>query len=247
MNFFSNPPEEKNKIFNEKKKEYSEWRDELQDLNKPFFAVHTDFKHIALREISGGALKLYMFLGFHSKYQTGESWYSEKEIANFFGKDQRTISNWFKELVDRGLIFREQKGFHMKANSFLRPYGFFFEEFSGGLDTDTQFVMNQIDKIQPHNFKYAILLNYVLKEYTLVLINELDAKYQCLCFFDIDYTEIKSLRLALQKRFIHMDNYDVDYSLSSSKNRTMSIYNHLLKYLDGESILTKKGGKGKPS
>ncbi|MGE7738803.1 helix-turn-helix domain-containing protein, partial [Bacillus paramycoides] len=127
--FFNLEKNEKEKIINDLKKSYSLWREKNKEINKPFFLIHNDFEHLFLRDISGGALKLFIYLGFRSKYQTGESWESIDEISAFFGKDPRTISNWFEELENMGLITRKQKGFKMISTTFLRPYGFFVNEY----------------------------------------------------------------------------------------------------------------------
>ena len=75
-----------------------------------------------LKELSGNALKLYIYLGIYSKNETGESWHSVERIAEYFDCDKRTITRWFKELEDKELIFRVQKGYKRAANTFLKPY-----------------------------------------------------------------------------------------------------------------------------
>jgi len=105
------------------REEYRKWKVLTQKINTPFFIIYNDFKEEHLEDISGGALKLYLYLGFHSKNYTGESWHSVDAIAGYFGRDKRTIKGWFKELEERKLIKRIQRGFKWKANTFLLPYG----------------------------------------------------------------------------------------------------------------------------
>ena len=238
-NFFLKTSDEKNKIFEELRTSYSQWKKEIQEMNKPFFAIHTDFKHQFLKDISGGALKLYLYLGFHAKYYTGELWHSSEEIALFFNKDQRTIGNWFKELEDAGLIFREQKGYRMKANTFLRPYGFNFTEIPYVKDTELAYklVLQDIDTNRSLNLtpQFALILNYSFKEYTILVIYKEYETYHCSYFLDFNEAHIKLLRHHLKNLGIKSDNFDIDSSVTLAKNKKMSLYNNIIKYLDTEA------------
>jgi len=103
--------------------EHKQWREKRRDQNSPFFMIYTDFKDIYLKEISGGALKLYLYLGFHVNTFTGECWHSVDSIAEFFRNDPRTVKKWFEELEERGMVKRIQSGYKRIANTFLLPYG----------------------------------------------------------------------------------------------------------------------------
>jgi hypothetical protein len=103
--------------------EYREWKKYRKDENSPFFIIYKDFQDQHLKKISGGALKLFVFLGFNTNNFTGECWISIAEIADYFENDARTIKNWVSELEEIGLLKRIQTGFKRKANSFLQPYG----------------------------------------------------------------------------------------------------------------------------
>jgi hypothetical protein len=105
------------------KLKYKIWKDIRRELKTPFFVVYTDFKDIHLKEISGGALKLYIYLGFHVNTFTGECWHSVESIAIFFGNDERTVKKWFNELEEKKLIKKIQTGYKRVANTFLLPYG----------------------------------------------------------------------------------------------------------------------------
>lgn len=237
MRFFSKDLAKKNKIFSENKERYSKWRNDLQEINKPFFMIPSDFKHLFLKDISGGALKLYLFLGFHAKYQTGDSWYTVEQVAAFFNKDQRTVANWFKELQDMGLVFREQKGIMMKANTFLQPYGFRFDEFEHKEST-VEAVLVDVEESEKIDYKpvMGLILNYAFKEFTFLLIYQDGTEYPCSCFYNFDETQIKILRVKLKKYNIPIDNFDIDSPIQSAKNKKNMLYSYLLKYLDEQSM-----------
>lgn len=238
MKFFSEELNKKNKIFGDRREEYATWRNELQKINKPFFMIPSDFKHIFLKDISGGALKLFLFLGFHSKYHTGESWYSAEQIGYFFKKDTRTVANWFKELEDKGLIFRGQKGIMMKANTFLRPYGFRFDEIETGEHSDYKNVLLDVEESLSIEYKpvLGLLFDFSLKEYTFLLIYQDGTEYPCSCFYNFDAGTMKTLRVKLKKYNIPIDNFDIDSPITLSSNKKQSLYNNLMKYLDEQTM-----------
>ncbi|MBK5201903.1 MAG: helix-turn-helix domain-containing protein [Spirochaetaceae bacterium] len=105
------------------KKQYKVWKNTRRELRSPFYVVYTDFQDTHLKDISGGALKLYIYLGFQVNTFTGECWHSVESIADFFENDPRTVRKWFKELEERKLIKRIQNGFKRVANTFFLPYG----------------------------------------------------------------------------------------------------------------------------
>lgn len=233
--FFSKPSVEKKKIFDEVRENYSDWREELYSMNKPFFMIHSDFKHQYLKDISGGALKLFIFLGIHSKYSTGDSWYSIEEVSKFFDKDQRTIAKWFSELEKMGLIFRAQDGFNRRANTFLKPYGFLFDLISEK-NSITKNVIEDINMSIDFGYKpiFGIIFNFNFKEYTFILINQDDTLYRCSCFLNFEYEELRLLRSKLKKQNISVDNFDIEVSISNAANIKLTIYNNLLKYFEEE-------------
>lgn len=110
---------EMNKIRNK----HRHWKRVTREKKSPFFIVYKDFQDEHLRDISGGALKLYLYFGFHANNNTGECWHSTETIAQFFKNDERTVKRWIQELEERQLIIRIQKGFKWIANTFLVPYG----------------------------------------------------------------------------------------------------------------------------
>ena len=102
---------------------YQNWKKYRKETTSPFFIIYKDFQEDHLKKISGGALKLFLYLGFNSNNFTGECWISAPEIASYFENDTRTVKGWFAELEKLGLLKRIQTGFKRKANSFLQPYG----------------------------------------------------------------------------------------------------------------------------
>lgn len=101
---------------------YKNWKIMKKNTKSPFFIIYKDFKYTHLQHISGGALKLYVYLGLHVNTFTGECWHSSESISNFFQVDIRTVKKWFAELENEKLIVRIQTGFKRVANTFLLPY-----------------------------------------------------------------------------------------------------------------------------
>ncbi|MCJ1750299.1 helix-turn-helix domain-containing protein [Mammaliicoccus sciuri] len=104
------------------KKNYSNWKQDSLD-NNGFFVIFNGFlEKDYLRKISGGALKLYVYLGINSHNTTGESFYKLTSIANYFNVSERTISNWFKELLKLRLIERYQLELNGVSHTYLNVY-----------------------------------------------------------------------------------------------------------------------------
>lgn len=105
------------------RKQYEEWKqDSLKEFY--FFPIFETFKEtFILRNISGNALRLYIYLGLMANNKTGETWVSINTIAKYFGKSTRTISSWLKELEKHNLIRRLQLEPNQVAHTFLLPYG----------------------------------------------------------------------------------------------------------------------------
>lgn len=102
---------------------YKVWKEENQKQKKGFFIIYNSFcTNKILKELSGNSIRLFLYLGIYSNNQTGEVWHSTKKISEYFDCDERTVKRWFKELEDKGLIKRIQKGYKRVANTFLKPY-----------------------------------------------------------------------------------------------------------------------------
>ena len=104
------------------KENYAYWKKNSIN-NKGFFIIFNGFlEENILKNISGGALKLYVFLGIKSDNNTGESFYTIPQISEYFGVSERSISNWFKELETLNLIFRFQLKFNSVSHTYLNTY-----------------------------------------------------------------------------------------------------------------------------
>lgn len=102
---------------------YASWKRGAFD-HIGFFPIFNSFKEeFILRELSGNALKLYVYLGLNSGNKTGETWTSIEKISQYFDKSPRAISNWIKELENLQLIERMQLKHNESAHTFLKPYG----------------------------------------------------------------------------------------------------------------------------
>ena len=235
MEFFKQNLENKNAYFNQLRHEHELWKNALIEMNKPFFMIPTDFSHLFLKDISGGALKLYLFLGFHAKYRSGESWYTNEQVGLFFEKDPRTVTKWFKELEDLGLIFRAQKGVMMKANTFLKPYGFFVDEehtyFGSKIEDIESYIKNLKSKIVQ-----GVIFNYGIQETSLIVISQTQSLHPLGLFLELNFQDIKSIRALLKKLNIPVDNFEINSSLSSAKYSSAAIYKHLILYFDEKSM-----------
>ena len=101
---------------------YGQWRKNNSAMKSPFFALFRSFKEQGrLRDLSEGALRLYLYFGFSAGNDDGTSWHSIQTIAKYFKKQTRTIDNWISELADAGLIFRTRDG-NKSHTTFLIPY-----------------------------------------------------------------------------------------------------------------------------
>jgi DNA-binding MarR family transcriptional regulator len=100
---------------------HSAWRTYNKDTSEPFFAVFKQFEDKHLKDIEPGALKLYIYFGFHANNSNGSSWHSIQRIAEHFVVKTRTVDYWIEDLVKRDLIYRDKNG-HKTVTTYLLPY-----------------------------------------------------------------------------------------------------------------------------
>ena len=105
------------------KENYSEWKDVSLRFEN-YFIIFNKFSNDKLLNISGNALKLYIYLGINSNTKTGEVWHSNKTIAEYFNKSERTIRSWMTELERMNLVYRLQLKFNEESHTYLQPYFF---------------------------------------------------------------------------------------------------------------------------
>lgn len=105
------------------KQRYKSWKTSLLQ-SGGYFPVFLEFKEdFLLKKLSGNAVKLYLYLGFHSGNMSGETWVSIEQMSKYFDKSPRTISNWLRELEKHNLIERMQMEKNGVSHTLLRPYG----------------------------------------------------------------------------------------------------------------------------
>lgn len=104
------------------KNNYSSWKKTKLDTSG-YFIIFNDFLSPSLlKNISGNALKLYIYLGLHSNNMNGEVWHGVDKISKYFNKSDRTIRTWLRELQDLGLIYRMQLEYNGNSHNYLLPY-----------------------------------------------------------------------------------------------------------------------------
>lgn len=118
-NIFKN--KEKDNIF---KNNYMQWKIEALDNSGYFIIFQGLLENDILKNISGNALKLYIYLGINSNHINGVVWHSNAKIASYFGKSERTIRTWMKELDDLFLIKRMRLEYDGFVFTYLQPYSF---------------------------------------------------------------------------------------------------------------------------
>lgn len=101
---------------------YKRWK--YDGLNKAgYFIIFQGFLETGkLKDISGNALKLYIYLGINSNNFEGIVWHSNERIAKYFGKSERTIRTWMKELEDMNLLKRMRLKYDGNTYTYLQPY-----------------------------------------------------------------------------------------------------------------------------
>ncbi len=92
--------------------------------NFGYFPIFQPFKEtFLLRNLSGNAIRLFIYFGLMAGNDTGETWVSLETAASYFGRSKRAISGWVKELEDARLVERMQFKPDEVAHTFLMPYG----------------------------------------------------------------------------------------------------------------------------
>lgn len=88
-----------------------------------YFVIFQGFlENDKLKNISGNALKLYVYLGINSSNLEGIVWHSNEKISKYFGKSERTIRGWMKELEDMNLVKRMRLKYDGNVFTYLQPY-----------------------------------------------------------------------------------------------------------------------------
>lgn len=101
---------------------HKEWRAWTRKNKVGFFPIFTKDFVKKLPDISGNALKLYIYLGSFANNETGELIVSVKKMEDDFQCSRRTVQKWIEELVDLKLIKRIQPGYKRFTYTFIVPY-----------------------------------------------------------------------------------------------------------------------------
>ncbi|HDR7845093.1 TPA: hypothetical protein QCY25_005656 [Bacillus toyonensis] len=135
---------------------YNNWRTVNGHMNLPFVALYKTFRDEHLATLEPGPLRLYLYFSFYANNQYGHSWHSVETIADFFDTQTRTIDNWIKILVDKKLIYREQKG-KKSHTTYLIPYNnSIIPHTLNRRYPDVQKNINNLfSKIEEHKFLYG--------------------------------------------------------------------------------------------
>lgn len=100
---------------------YGSWRVFNQNISEGYVALFNSFKNNLLKELDGGALRLYIYFSLHANNSEGHSWHSIDTIANYFDVQTRTVDNWISILTEKGLIYRAKKS-NKSYTTYLLPY-----------------------------------------------------------------------------------------------------------------------------
>ncbi|WP_338564352.1 helix-turn-helix domain-containing protein (plasmid) [Paraclostridium sordellii] len=101
---------------------YKFWKYDALDKSAYFIIFQGFLEDDKLKDISGNALKLYIYLGINSNNYEGVVWHSNKKISEYFGKSERTIRTWMKELEEMKLIKRMRLEYDGITYTYLQPY-----------------------------------------------------------------------------------------------------------------------------
>lgn len=103
---------------------YQRWKLEALDESGYFIIFQGFLENGLLKEISGNALKLYIYLGMNSSNLEGVVWHSNEIISKYFGKSERTIRLWMNELEKVNLIKRMRLNYNGNVYTYLQPYNY---------------------------------------------------------------------------------------------------------------------------
>lgn len=143
-------------------KEYhSAWRSSNKNRNASFVPIFTTFKEQHLATLEPSACRLYLYFAFAAHNEYGNSWHSIETIAKFFNTQTRTVNNWIKILVDKKLIYREQKG-KRSNTTYLIPYSntVIKHQLKKNFKEDNQDLLDAfVTKIKGYEFLYGSIVD----------------------------------------------------------------------------------------
>lgn len=101
---------------------FKRWKVEALDEAGYFIIFQGFLENGILKELSGNALKLYLYLGLNSNNLEGTVWHSNNKISKYFQKSERTIRTWMNELESLNLIKRMRLKYNGNVYTHLQPY-----------------------------------------------------------------------------------------------------------------------------
>ena len=101
---------------------YRKWKLEALDEAGYFIIFQGFLQNEKLKDISGNALKLYIYLGMNASNLEGVVWHSNEKISRYFEKSERTIRLWMKELESLDLIKRMRLKYNGNVFTYIKPY-----------------------------------------------------------------------------------------------------------------------------
>lgn len=206
---------------NRLKENYSKWKkDSFEEYG--YFVIFNGFKETnKLKNISGNALKLYIYLGLNSNNTTGEVWHGNDTIAKYFNKSERTIRLWMKELDDLKLIKRFQLKFNEESHTFLQPY-----INSKYVDSSEKYTYTYRLK----NSQYREIIN--LKEYRESISNAI-LEYIPKCYVKVGYNSFTiSSYSPIEKKYLKNINKKI-----LSENKELEKYKKVYVYKTKEGTM----------
>jgi hypothetical protein len=101
---------------------YKKWKIKALDESGYFVIFQGFLESGLLKNISGNALKLYIYLGLNASNIDGIVWHSNEKISIYFGKSERSVRLWMNELVTINLIKRIRLKYNGNVYTHLIPY-----------------------------------------------------------------------------------------------------------------------------
>lgn len=195
------------------KNNYTKWKkDSLSDTG--YFVIFKGFMDgKKLKDISGNALKLYLYLGLNSNTRTGEVWHSNSTIAKYFDRSERTVRLWMQELESLNLIKRFQLNFNEESHTFLQPY---YNQ--GSSIQSTKYVYQY--RLKNLIFREAInlesykieLYQFVQHNFKNVFIEVKDSYFNLVSYTPIDKKILNNLNKMIKDSIPELNKYSNSYN-----------------------------------
>lgn len=101
---------------------HREWKQWAFKYKRGFFPIFTPDFMKKFKDVSGNALKLYLYLGTYINNQDGYALVGIETISKDLKATKRTVHNWFQELREHRLVIRIQPGYKQPTFTCLLPY-----------------------------------------------------------------------------------------------------------------------------